>query len=162
RAAAGAAGRAELAAAVVERGGPLRRRRHAGAEARWLLGVSGARRPRGGADGIVVGGGSVDPPPPPNPPQTGGGGGRSTGGGNGVRRPSMLATVTPHEPSRILWQGSDRASPTPLLEREWLVTNGLGGYASSSLAGVPTRAYHGLLITALPAPWGRMLLCNGV
>ena len=62
----------------------------------------------------------------------------------------MSAVVTPQEPSRILWQGGESASPTPLLEREWLVTNGLGGYASSSLAGVPTRAYHGLLIAALP------------
>jgi predicted glycogen debranching enzyme len=74
----------------------------------------------------------------------------------------MSAVVTPQEPSRILWQGGESASPTPLLEREWLVTNGLGGYASSSLAGVPTRSYHGLLIAALPSPWGRMLLCNGL
>jgi predicted glycogen debranching enzyme len=74
----------------------------------------------------------------------------------------MIATVTHHEPSRILWQGSPEALPGPLLEREWLVTNGLGGYSSSSLAGVPTRSYHGLLVAALPAPWGRFLLCGGV
>jgi hypothetical protein len=42
-----------------------------------------------------------------------------------------------------------------LLEREWLVTNGLGGYASGSLSGGCTRRYHGALIAALPAPHGR-------
>src|SRR5690349_21089503 len=78
------------------------------------------------------------------------------------RRSFMIRTASPHEPSRLLWQGGHEASPGPLLEREWLVTNGLGGYASSSLAGVPTRTYHGLLIAALPAPWGRVLLCSGV
>ncbi|HEX7045176.1 MAG TPA: amylo-alpha-1,6-glucosidase [Burkholderiales bacterium] len=45
-----------------------------------------------------------------------------------------------------------------LLGREWLVTNGLGGYASSTLACLDTRSYHGLLTAALPAPLGRTLL----
>src|SRR5690606_40018135 len=44
------------------------------------------------------------------------------------------------------------------LECEWLVTNGLGGYAAGTVGGVPTRRYHGLLIAALPAPLGRRLL----
>ena len=35
------------------------------------------------------------------------------------------------------------------LRREWLVANGLGGYASGTLAGVNTRRYHGLLVAAL-------------
>jgi predicted glycogen debranching enzyme len=42
--------------------------------------------------------------------------------------------------------------------REWLVTNGLGGYASGTLAGPPTRRYHAWLVAALPAPLGRMVL----
>ncbi|GAC1464087.1 MAG: amylo-alpha-1,6-glucosidase [Isosphaeraceae bacterium] len=42
--------------------------------------------------------------------------------------------------------------------REWIVTNGLGGYASGTVRGLPTRRYHGLLIAALPAPLGRMLM----
>ncbi|HEX5420501.1 MAG TPA: amylo-alpha-1,6-glucosidase [Gammaproteobacteria bacterium] len=42
--------------------------------------------------------------------------------------------------------------------REWLVTNGLGGYASGTIAGLPTRRYHGLLIAALAAPFGRRML----
>ena len=44
--------------------------------------------------------------------------------------------------------------------REWLVTNGLGGYASGTVAGVVTRRYHGLLVTALPAPFGRFVMLN--
>ncbi len=44
------------------------------------------------------------------------------------------------------------------LAREWLVTNGLGGYASGTVGGAPSRRYHGLLISALPAPLGRFLL----
>jgi predicted glycogen debranching enzyme len=47
-----------------------------------------------------------------------------------------------------------------LLSREWLVTNGLGGYASGTLAGVSTRRYHGLLVAALPNPLGRCVMFN--
>ncbi len=42
--------------------------------------------------------------------------------------------------------------------REWLVTNGLGGYACGTVTGDITRRYHGLLIAALPAPAGRTML----
>lgn len=45
-----------------------------------------------------------------------------------------------------------------LRAREWLVTNGLGGYASGTLLGVGTRRYHGLFIPNLPAPRGRTVL----
>ena len=44
------------------------------------------------------------------------------------------------------------------LAREWLVTNGLGGYASQSLLCAPTRRYHGLFVPDLPAPWGRTVM----
>lgn len=47
------------------------------------------------------------------------------------------------------------------LRREWLVTNGLGGYASSTLAGVNTRSYHGLLVAALNPPVDRTVLVGG-
>jgi predicted glycogen debranching enzyme len=46
------------------------------------------------------------------------------------------------------------------LHREWLVTNGLGGYASGTVAGVQGRRYHGLLIAALAPPLGRTLLVS--
>src|SRR5713101_2152927 len=43
-------------------------------------------------------------------------------------------------------------------KREWLVTNGIGGFASGTVAGLLTRRYHGLLIAALKPPLGRTLL----
>jgi len=46
------------------------------------------------------------------------------------------------------------------MEREWLVTNGLGGYASGTVSGALTRRYHGLLIAAYPAPLGRTMVLN--
>ncbi len=42
--------------------------------------------------------------------------------------------------------------------REWLVTNGIGGYASGTVAGMLTRSYHGLLVAALRPPLDRTLL----
>jgi len=43
-------------------------------------------------------------------------------------------------------------------QREWLVTNGIGGYACGTIAGILTRHYHGLLIAALKPPLDRTLL----
>jgi predicted glycogen debranching enzyme len=48
------------------------------------------------------------------------------------------------------------------LNPEWLVTNGLGGYASGTVSGLMTRRYHGLLTAALPAPLGRMRMLSGL
>ncbi len=56
--------------------------------------------------------------------------------------------------------GADLSDPAPFLTREWLVTNGLGGYASGTVSGALSRRYHGLLVAALPAPLGRMVLFN--
>jgi predicted glycogen debranching enzyme len=61
---------------------------------------------------------------------------------------------------RLTWEGSRATDPEPLLTREWLVTNGLGGYASGTIVGAATRRYHGLLIAALPAPLGRVVMLN--
>jgi predicted glycogen debranching enzyme len=44
------------------------------------------------------------------------------------------------------------------LGREWLVTNGLGGYASSTVLGINTRKYHGLLVASLNPPINRWVL----
>jgi predicted glycogen debranching enzyme len=46
------------------------------------------------------------------------------------------------------------------LSREWLETNGLGGFACGTLTGANTRRYHGLLTAALNPPVGRMLLLS--
>src|SRR5262245_31338209 len=45
---------------------------------------------------------------------------------------------------------------------EWLVTNGLGGYASGTMTGMVTRRFHGFLVAALPAPRGRTMMLNHV
>ncbi|MHB8618074.1 MAG: glycogen debranching enzyme N-terminal domain-containing protein, partial [Chloroflexota bacterium] len=45
-------------------------------------------------------------------------------------------------------------------EREWLVTNGVGGYASGTVGGRYTRRYHGLLVAAARPPLGRTLLLS--
>ncbi|MBC7930658.1 MAG: glycogen debranching enzyme family protein [Rubrivivax sp.] len=47
-----------------------------------------------------------------------------------------------------------------MLRREWLVTNGLGGFVAGTLSGVPTRRYHGLLVASLPTPIGRTNMLN--
>ncbi len=52
------------------------------------------------------------------------------------------------------------ARAATLVDSEWLVTNGLGGYASATVAGSNTRRYHGVLIAALPNPFGRMVMLN--
>ena len=40
------------------------------------------------------------------------------------------------------------------MQREWLETNGLGGFASSTIVGLNTRRYHGLLVAATQPPVG--------
>ena len=67
--------------------------------------------------------------------------------------PTVVRTMT--------WDGA-QTSREVLLNREWLVTNGLGGYASGTVSGAITRRYHGLLIAALPAPLGRMVMWSHV
>jgi predicted glycogen debranching enzyme len=61
------------------------------------------------------------------------------------------------EPTLVFpWQPDN--DPNFLLAREWLVTNGLGGYASGTLLGVSTRRYHGPFVPNLPAPRGRTVM----
>src|SRR5437588_5238154 len=61
---------------------------------------------------------------------------------------------------RIPWSGTMANKAEVLLSHEWLVANGLGGYASGTLGGVASRRYHSLLIAALPAPLGRQVMLN--
>ncbi len=63
---------------------------------------------------------------------------------------------------RAMSWDSTQMSREILLTREWLVTNGLGGYASGTVSGAVTRRYHGLLIAALPGPLGRIVMWNHV
>src|SRR5512145_2169562 len=57
---------------------------------------------------------------------------------------------------------ADAADDSGLLEHEWLVTNGLGGYAAGTVAGALTRRYHGLLVAALAPPLGRMVVVSSL
>ena len=48
----------------------------------------------------------------------------------------------------------------PHVEQEWLLTNGIGGYASSTIVGCNTRRYHGLLCAATLPPVGRVMMLS--
>ena len=66
-------------------------------------------------------------------------------------------------PTRVLARFvRDDGTIDPHLTQEWLVTNGLGGYASGTVLGPITRRYHGLLIAALPNPFGRFMMLHGI
>lgn len=62
--------------------------------------------------------------------------------------------------ARSSWDhaGSDPAAS----DAEWLLTNGLGGFAMGTVAGVPTRRYHGLLVGATSPPVGRIMCLSGL
>ena len=48
------------------------------------------------------------------------------------------------------------------ITKEWLITNGIGGYASSSVLGINTRKYHGLLVAPLAPPARRHVILSKV
>jgi glycogen debranching enzyme len=54
--------------------------------------------------------------------------------------------------------GSSATKNLPEAPREWLVANGRGGYASATVTGAITRRYHGFLVAAQPAPFGRVVV----
>jgi hypothetical protein len=62
--------------------------------------------------------------------------------------------------SRMPWAKDAVGEADPGLGHEWLVTNGLGGYAAGTIDGVPTRRFHAYLVAALPAPLGRVVALN--
>lgn len=49
-----------------------------------------------------------------------------------------------------------------VLDQEWLLTDGAGGYAMGTVSGLPSRRYHGLLVSALCPPTRRMLLLHSL
>ena len=63
---------------------------------------------------------------------------------------------------KITWPAGNLVENEYISTYEWLVTNGLGGYASGTVAGVLTRRFHGLLISALPTPYGRTMMLNNL
>ena len=56
----------------------------------------------------------------------------------------------------------DQEKTSHALYTEWIITNGLGGYASGTIGGLNTRRFHGWLIAALPAPHGRVMMANSL
>src|SRR3954451_19922786 len=66
-----------------------------------------------------------------------------------------------------IYRHTAKAQLTPeehrlLTEKEWLVTNGLGGYATGTIGGTLSRVFHGYLISALSSPQGRTMMLNDV
>jgi predicted glycogen debranching enzyme len=49
---------------------------------------------------------------------------------------------------------------TSAIQKEWLITNGIGGYASSTVSGANSRRYHGLLVAATHPPVGRLVMLS--
>jgi predicted glycogen debranching enzyme len=60
---------------------------------------------------------------------------------------------------KVQWKRGDLDE---IIDREWLVANGLGGFASGTISGVLTRRYHGLLVSALPSPLGRVVMLSSL
>src|SRR5262249_38997735 len=81
---------------------------------------------------------------------------------DGTRHPSTSAELdaAAAEPRRTI--AVPPGAGDALFQREWLVCNGLGGYASGTIGGAPTRRYHGYLIAALPNPAGRVMMLNSL
>ena len=71
-----------------------------------------------------------------------------------------VTSLTPLLVRKIDFTTVESANVPAMLRREWLITNGLGGYASGTISGAVTWRYHGLLIAALPAPIGRSTMLN--
>jgi predicted glycogen debranching enzyme len=72
----------------------------------------------------------------------------------------MKSAISERIVNTMPWRKTAEPDPVLLLTREWLVSNGLGGYASMSVSGACTRRYHGLLISAFPAPIGRLVMLS--
>ncbi len=63
-------------------------------------------------------------------------------------------------PSFISFDKNVCSNLSQAAEKEWLETNGIGGYASSTITGANTRRYHGLLMAATKPPLGRILMLS--
>jgi predicted glycogen debranching enzyme len=70
------------------------------------------------------------------------------------------ASTLAFEPSETTLARAEIAHPDAALGREWLVTNGIGGFAAGTVGLANTRRYHGLLIAALRPPVERVLLLS--
>ena len=75
------------------------------------------------------------------------------------RKPSVEAPASPQAQVLSREAGPEQCrNLAEALTQEWVATNGLGGYAASTIVGVNTRRYHGLLVAATRPPGGRAVL----
>ena len=74
---------------------------------------------------------------------------------------AVLERIDAEVVRKLRWEPTEDGRRS-LVWKEWLVTNGLGGYASGTVAGALTRRFHGLLVAALPTPFGRTMMFNHV
>jgi predicted glycogen debranching enzyme len=73
----------------------------------------------------------------------------------------MNAGVEIQDSASVIRVGVDSdQSRRQMDDREWLLTDGAGGYAMGTVSGIPTRRYHGLLVSALLPPVERMMLLH--
>ena len=80
-----------------------------------------------------------------------------------VRKAPSAKKPRSRKPTSTISFGSAVSTDLAFAEqREWLVANGLGGFAAGTVAGSATRRYHGLLFAALDPPLGRTLLVGGI
>ncbi|HWC73508.1 MAG TPA: amylo-alpha-1,6-glucosidase [Gemmatimonadales bacterium] len=86
----------------------------------------------------------------------------SGGIGSAARAQRQVARAAPPQLPVYRLTPEERRDLHALVEHEWLVTNGIGGYSSSTVAGMVTRRYHGLLVAALANPLGRMVMFNAL
>ena len=77
-------------------------------------------------------------------------------------RAASTAAVPVAVPELVAFGREIAGDLSAAVRREWLVTNGLGGYAFGTVAGIATRRYHGLLVAALTPPVGRTVLVGGL
>ncbi len=73
------------------------------------------------------------------------------------KQPSLLERLKP-----VILDGAVCSDLKRAASREWVITNGIGGYASSTVAGMNTRRSHGLLVAAMNPPVGRMVILSKV
>ncbi len=76
--------------------------------------------------------------------------------------PDERRTGKPDDPAGAGWRYDGAQGYAALRGQEWLLTNGLGGFAMGTAAGVATRRYHALLIGATTPPVGRIAALNAV
>lgn len=62
----------------------------------------------------------------------------------------------------MIKMGREITGRAATFEREWLVTNGIGGYACGTIGGALTRVYHGLLVAAVNPPLGRTVMLTKI